>query len=119
MAVLEQHVRDQMLIREVNDRIADIFAETEDFFVGEDSFTEFLCECSNAHCTATLPISLLEYKGIRSSPRLFVVLPGHESPEVERVAESHATFSLVEKAKNVGLVLNGQRDSLPPKGGSS
>jgi hypothetical protein len=119
MAVsLERLVRDQMLIREVNERIADIFARTEDVFVGEDSFTEFLCECSNGHCTATVPISLLEYKGIRSSPRLFVLLPGHESPEVERVVESHASFSLVEKTKNVGLVLSGQRDSLPPKGGS-
>ena len=109
-ASLEQLVRNQMLLREVNERIADIFAGT--VFVEEDPRTEFLCECTNGDCTETLPLSLLEYKGIRSSPNLFVLLRGHETPEVDRVVEAHATFSLVEKTKHVDLVLSGHRDSL-------
>jgi hypothetical protein len=105
-----------MLLREVNERIADILGASREIFVGEDMLTEFLCECSNSDCTATLSVSLLEYKGIRSSPNLFVVLPGHETPEVDRVVEAHATFSLVEKTKHVDLVLS-DRDSLLLKGG--
>lgn len=117
VASLERLVRNQMLLREVNDRIADIFGGTEEIFVGEDSLTEFLCECSNSDCTATLALSLLEYRGIRSSPNLFVLLPGHETAEVDRVVEAHATFSLVEKTKHVDLVFSGHRDSLPLEGG--
>lgn len=115
-ASLEQLVRSQMLLREVNERIADIFGGTEEIFIGEDSLTEFLCECSNSDCTATLPLSLLEYKGIRSSPNLFVLLPGHETAEVDRVVEAHVTFSLVETTKHVDLVLSGHGDSLPREG---
>jgi len=107
-ASLERLVRSQMVLREVNERIADIFGATEDVFIGEDSLPEFLCECSNGDCSETLSLSLLEYKGIRSSPNLFVLVPGHETPEVDRVVEAHATFS---------LVLSEHRDSLPPEGG--
>jgi hypothetical protein len=64
-----------------------------------------------------LPCPFLEYKGIRSSPNLFVLLPGHEAPELDRVVEAHATFSLVEKTKHVDLVLGGHRDGLSPEGG--
>lgn len=121
VASLERLVCNQMLLREVNDRIADIFGGADEvfdeIFVGEDALTEFLCECSNSDCTATLALSLLEYRGIRSSPNLFVLLPGHETPEVDRVVEAHATFSLVEKTKHVDLVLRGHRDSLPLEGG--
>ena len=120
-ASLEQLVRNQMLLREVNDRIAAIFGGadeiSDEIFVGEDSLTEFLCECSNGDCVETLSLSLLEYKGIRSSPNLFVLLPGHETAEVDRVVEAHATFSLVKKTKHVDLVLSGHRDSVPLEGG--
>ena len=80
-ASLEQLVRNQMLLREVNERIADIFGGTEEIFVGEDSLTEFLCECSNSDCTATLALSLLEYRGIRSSPNLLSFVRATKRPK--------------------------------------
>ena len=110
-ASLEQLVRNQLLLREVNDRIAEVVRAEN------DELAEFLCECSNDDCGETLPLSLLEYRGIRSSPNLFVILPGHETLEVDRVVAAHGGFSLVEKTHHVDLVLGSHRDGLRPKGG--
>jgi hypothetical protein len=110
-ASLEQLVRNQMLLREVNDRIAEIVS------ADGDAPAEFVCECSNDDCAETLPLSLLAYKGIRSSANLFVVLRDHEIPEVDRVVEEHERFNLVEKTQHVDLVVDAHRDSLRPERG--
>ena len=52
---------------------------------------------------------------VRSSPNLFVVLPGHEVLEVDQVLEARERFSLVEKTKHTDLVLTWQREP-PAKG---
>jgi hypothetical protein len=112
MAVsLEQLVRSQVLLREVNDRIAEIVS------ADGDVPAEFLCECSDGDCVETLRLTLLEYRGIRSLPNLFVILPGHEAAEVDRIVEAHAGFILVEKTQHVDLVLSSHRDGPPPEGG--
>lgn len=110
-ASLEQLVRTQVLLREVNDRVAEIVSAEN------DAPAEFLCECSNDGCARTLPLSLLEYRGIRSSPNLFVVLSGHEISQVDRVVEEHAHFNLVEKTEHVDLVVGSHRNSPQPEGG--
>ena len=110
-ASLEQLVRNQLLLREVNDRIAVIVS------ADGDAPAEFLCECSNDDCAETLRLSLLEYRGIRSSPNLFVVLPGHETSEVDRQVETHGGFNLVEKTQHVDLVVGSHRDGSRPEGG--
>jgi hypothetical protein len=100
-----------MLLREVNDRIADIVS------ADGDAPAEFVCECSHDACTETLSLSLLEYKGIRSFANLFVVLRDHEIPQVDRVVEEHEEFNLVEKTQRVDLVVDSHRDSLRAEGG--
>jgi hypothetical protein len=111
MAVsLEQLVRNQLLLREVNDRVA----EVANSWAGEAP--EFLCECSNEDCAETLPVSLLEYKGIRSFPNLFMILPGHEIRDVDCIVEEQGRFTLVEKTKHVDIVISSHRFSTPPLG---
>jgi hypothetical protein len=81
--------RNQSLLREVNERIAEVSEE-----VGE---VQFLCECADLSCKAVLDMSLLEYESARSSPVRFPVLPGHDLPDVERVAEENERYAVVEK----------------------
>ena len=69
----------------------------------------FLCECSHDDCTESLALSLPEYERIRSSPNLFMIAPGHESPEVDRVVEARHDSTLVEKTKYLELVLPWRR----------
>ena len=100
----EQLVRNQALLREVNERIADVASSWR------GKAPAFLCECSHDDCTGSLALSLPEYERIRSSPNLFMIAPGHESPEVDRVVEARHSSNLVEKTKYLELVLPWHRD---------
>ena len=92
---LERLVRNQLVFREVNDRIREV---TERFDVAHHPIN-FICECSREDCTETVPLGAGEYEGVRSRPTVFVIVPGHETLEVERVVEINERFMLVEKIK--------------------
>jgi hypothetical protein len=100
---LEQLVRNQVLLREVNERIAEVACS----WIGDSP--EFLCECSHDDCAEMLALSLPEYERVRSSPNLFMIAPGHESPDVDRVVEATHRSTLVEKTTHVELVLPWRR----------
>jgi hypothetical protein len=87
---LERRARNQILFREVNERLREVLDES----VGA---TEFLCECSARDCTETVALQLSEYEEIRSNPNRFLVSPGHELLEIERVTFENGTYRVVEK----------------------
>lgn len=57
----------------------------------------FLCECSNDDCTSTLELRWDEYRHVRAHDDRFVIRPGHETAEVDRVVEGRDGFVVVEK----------------------
>jgi len=87
---LERLARNQVLFREVNERLREMIGDSE-------TLTEFLCECSNPDCIDTVALSLDEYDAVRASPNLFVVARGHEIAAIERVVREAHTYELVEK----------------------
>jgi hypothetical protein len=91
---VERLVRNQLVFREVNDRIREL---AERFEV--EGPLEFICECSREECTEKVSLAADEYNGVRSSPTLFVIVPGHETLKVERVVDVNERFMLVEKIK--------------------
>jgi hypothetical protein len=91
---LDRLVRNQLLFREVNDRIREL---RERFDVQGE--TDFLCECSREDCIERVSLAVHEYEGVRSSPTLFVIVPGHEVLEVDQVVDVNERFMLVEKIK--------------------
>jgi hypothetical protein len=97
---LDRLVRNQVVFREVNDRIKEVLDRLDGAVLRAD----FVCECSQADCVESIELELDEYRAIRSSPRLFVITPGHEVSEVEDVIETNERFMLVEKTRHVELV---------------
>ena len=91
-AAVEQEARQQVAFREVNERIAELRGEW-----GEPAVALFICECSDAACTQSVEISPDEYEQVRRNGARFVVLAGHQLPEVERVVEGNDRFLVVEK----------------------
>lgn len=102
----EQLVRSQILLREVNERIAEIASSSA------GDLPEFLCECSRNDCTETLALSLTEYERVRLSSNLFVILAGHECPEVDRVVETRHGSHLVEETNHLEHVVSSHRITL-------
>lgn len=90
-------VRNQILFREVNERVREVLE-------GEEDSIEFLCECSNEDCIETLALSGAMYEHVRSHATFFVVAKGHERLEVERVVEEGPGFVLVEKLAGAEFV---------------
>lgn len=81
----------EALFRAVNDEVEAV----EERYGSRDG--GFVCECADARCSETIRISLEEYARIREDSQRFVVVPGHEVPEIERVVERHDGYVVVEK----------------------
>jgi hypothetical protein len=58
---------------------------------------EFVCECADMTCTERMLLTIEEYEQVRSNPRRFVIVPGHEISGVEDVVEEHRDYIVVEK----------------------
>ena len=68
----------------------------------EESPVTFRCECARLGCNELVELSVREYEGVRSNPRRFIVLPGHERLEVEIVVERRSGYFVVEKLDQAG-----------------
>jgi hypothetical protein len=64
----------------------------------------FVCECAQPSCAAPIPVRPSEFERIRSHPRRFFVLPGHEDGEIECVVETHPDCTVVEKYGEAGEI---------------
>lgn len=91
-AVAEKLARNQVIFREVNERIAELDGEW-----GATGMNVYVCECSSQRCATELEITPTEYEQVRADGARFVVAPGHELAEVERVVEENERFLVVEK----------------------
>src|SRR5919197_6589198 len=95
----EQRARNEALFRRLNERLKEIDDRLDMAAVGAPAseYEEFFCECGDLECMARLPMTREEYEGVRAHSTWFVVLPGHEQNDIERVIASHEGFSVVQK----------------------
>jgi hypothetical protein len=57
----------------------------------------FVCECAQLGCNQIIELTLAEYEAVRSHPRRFAIVDGHEVAEAESVVERNADYTVVEK----------------------
>lgn len=86
-------------IREVNEGI-----ERGQWPGDEDTPVGFRCECARLGCNRLVELTVREYEQVRSHPRRFVVLPGHELTDVETVVATRPGYVIVEKLDQAGEV---------------
>ncbi|HEX6117625.1 MAG TPA: hypothetical protein VFY99_11025 [Solirubrobacterales bacterium] len=65
----------------------------------------YLCECADPACTEKIELSFSQYEYVRSDSKWFVVVPGHEVPDVETVIDTHDGWNVVEKADDVSHIV--------------
>ncbi len=88
-----RRARTEALFRDVNERIA----ESAERFDAES--TQFVCECADPQCAHRLEATLDEYEEVRSDGATFMLAPGHEHSDIERVVERKTHFNIVEKVQ--------------------
>jgi hypothetical protein len=87
----ERQAQNEALFRELNERIAD---------QGEspDGTIEVHCECgTEGGCGEQLQIPLAVYDRVRSQDDRFVVVPGHETPDLEYAIDWTDDYVIVDK----------------------
>ena len=84
----------EAIFRDVNERVVEI---DRAHGVPAGEIATFVCECSDRACLERVALSLREYEEIRSHPSRFLLLPGHETDDIERVVERHEGYVVVEK----------------------
>jgi hypothetical protein len=84
--------RRQAAFREVNEQLA---KRTGSFVTTLHRL--FVCECADPNCAESLEITEAEYAAVRSEGTHFVLVAGHELPDVERVIAANDRFIVVEK----------------------
>lgn len=84
-------------------------AENESFFrqlnehvaagaqIGDNVLHGFLCECGDEDCVDAISLTRTEYNAVRASPTYFVIVPGHELPEIERELMRNTRYAVIEK----------------------
>jgi hypothetical protein len=88
---LQRLARNQVIFREVNERLRDLVGTVPDGVV------EYICECSDVGCAAKIELKLLAYEAVRAQPKCFFIVPGHERLELERVVDRVDGYTVVEK----------------------
>ena len=112
----ERRARNEAIFREVNERIEELSRRSG---IDEDDslLPGFICECSTEGCTELLQLSYHQYEAVRQNPRRFLVLPGHQDLDVERVVDQLANALVVEKFSETSEVAveNDPRSDDPPE----
>lgn len=81
----ERVVQTERFFRAVNEEISTLDGDT------------FLCECGNPACMAAIRLSPEGLERLHADARTFVVLEGHELPDVETVVAEEAGYVIVRK----------------------
>jgi hypothetical protein len=84
----ERIVQTELFFRAVNEEIARNDGQ---------GMTLFLCECGNPACSESIELTADALHHLHAENGLFVVLPGHEIPDVETVVDHSNGYLIVRK----------------------
>ena len=89
----ERAARNESLFRDVNEQIKSAASNISPMF------TEFMCECADYTCFEHVSLTSEEYSSVRNmGPVYFILKPGHEVEDVERVVGGETDrYEIVEK----------------------
>ena len=105
---VERIARNDAIFREANDRIGDAAEHHQ-----VDMRVPFICECADSSCREIIPLMLADYAQIRSDPRHFLNVAGHEASaqgwvEVVARTDGHVTVEKLGLAGEIVEELEGE-----------
>ena len=84
----ERVIQTERFFRAINDEIAQ---------QQNGHRVEYLCECGNPVCSESIVLDGTMLTRLHAEPNLFVLLPGHEIPDVETVVDHSNGYLIVRK----------------------
>jgi hypothetical protein len=91
--------KNQSLLREVNERIEQLAAGSPSIFeeMQRSRTIDLACECMDETCIGRVTMTIGDYEQLRASSNSFVVLPGHNVPDVEELVREETAYVVVSK----------------------
>jgi hypothetical protein len=83
--------QNQMLFRSRNEQMI----ELGEAVGGAPPELDFVCECADEGCMDRIRLSALQFLAVESDKNQFIVVRGHEMPEVEDVIAERENFLIV------------------------
>ena len=74
----------------------------------------YYCECDDLSCREKVDLRHADYERVRADSSYFLVVQGHEDPDVETVIEQQESWAIVEKEPE----LEDEERRLDPRSGS-
>ncbi len=100
---LDRVAKNEAVFRAVNREIERVSEE-----LGSIGELEVLCECGRDGCDALLSLSVSDYERAHFQDDRFVLAPGHETPEIERVVERREGYVIVDKFGEAEEIVEGR-----------
>lgn len=103
---LRRLVENEVYFRQMNRNIEKQFSHLKklasehgqsDMIDDDDMMLQFFCECSDEACRSRISLRRSQYDKIHKADDTFVIVRGHEVPEVERVLRKTADYYVVVK----------------------
>jgi antibiotic biosynthesis monooxygenase (ABM) superfamily enzyme len=83
----------EAIFRQVNEEIRGLGRN----FESDTGTMTVICECGNSDCTERFEVEVSMYERVRSDSRLYLIVRGHDIPDVETVVEQAEGFDVVQK----------------------
>ena len=106
-ARLDRVARNETVFRAVNREIEHASEELG------DRELEVLCECGSTGCRGLVAVSADVYDSVHERRDRFLVLPGHEHPEIETVIERSEGYVIVDKFGDAEKIAEEEHDPGP------
>jgi hypothetical protein len=90
----ERIAKNEVVMRAANREIKHAEEEVGN---GSQGRFEVLCECGREDCDGMLSLTVAEYEEFHRQRDRFVVLPGHNTPDIESVVEERDDYLVVDK----------------------
>jgi hypothetical protein len=87
----ERLARNETLFRSVNERVEEVVQP------GRNEEIDFLCECGDGECVEKVSLTREEYERVRADGAQFVIVAGHEIPDIENEVLRTDRFLVVRK----------------------
>lgn len=99
-------IENEVVFRQYNERIKKGFDrikqiaqedKQEHLLVEHNLQLSFYCECCDNDCKQRIKLMQRRYTEIHKKRDRFIVIPGHQNTDIERVVSTHRTYCVVEK----------------------
>ncbi len=87
--------------REINERLRGDLRSLP----ATDEPIDFVCECGRLDCAQRVRLTLDEYEAVRSGSLDFLVVPGHQLPDVEDVVDVNDRWARIRKHPDSAAVV--------------